>query len=81
MLWESSLRYSTTAGEITDLILGNDLKDEANKFIERFKKDQGILNNLLVNYPGDNDPTERNYKFLTDAINYLSQYIEKLSTI
>lgn len=81
MLWQSSLRYATTAGEVTDVIIKNNLKDRANQFREEFNQHQQAINNLLINYPGDLDPTEENSKFLTDAINYLNEYIEKLSKI
>lgn len=81
MLWQSSLRYAATAGEVTDVIIKNNLKDRANQFREEFNQHQQAINNLLINYPGDLDPTEENSKFLTDAINYLNEYIEKLSKI
>lgn len=81
LLYQASLRYAATAGELTDLIAANNLKDKANQFIEKFQKHQQAINNLLKNYPGDLDPTEKNSKFLTDAINYLNQYIEKLSQV
>ncbi len=81
LLWQSSLRYSTTAGEITDFIIGNNLADKASQFSQTFKQHQSLINDLLTYYPGDLDPTEKNSKFLTDAINYLSQYIEKLSQL
>lgn len=81
MLWQSSLRYSATAGQVTDLIISNNLKDKAAQFATLFQKHQQEINNLLTNYPGDLDPTEENSKFLTDAINYLNEYIDKLSQI
>lgn len=81
LLWQSSSRYSATAGQLTDLIGQNDLKDKAAQFISIFQTHQAAINNLLTNYPGDLDPTEENSKFLTDAINYLNQYIDKLSQV
>ncbi|TSC87416.1 MAG: hypothetical protein G01um10147_593 [Microgenomates group bacterium Gr01-1014_7] len=81
LLWDSSLRYTATAGEVTNLIVQNNLKDKANQFIGKFRNHQQSINNLLTNYPGDLDPTEENHKFLTDAINYLNLYIEKLSQV
>lgn len=81
MLWQSSLRYAATAGEVTEVIVKNNLKDPANQFRGKFRKHQQAINNLLTNYPGDLDPTEENSKFLTDDINYLNEYIEKLSKI
>lgn len=81
LLWQSSLRYAATAGEVTEVIINNNLKDKANQFVEKFKQHQQAINDLLTNYPGDLDPTEENSKFLTDAINYLDLYIEKLSQV
>lgn len=81
LLWQSSLRYAATAGEVTDLIISNNLKDRASQFISLFQKHKVAINDLLTNYPGDLDPTEENSKFLTDAINYLNEYIEKLSKV
>lgn len=81
LLWQSSLRYAATAGEVTDVIINNNLKDQADQFVEKFKQHQEAINNLLTNYPGDNDPTEENSKFLTDAINSLTSYIDKLSQV
>ncbi len=81
LLWQSSLRYSATAGEVTDLITSNNLKVQASKFIDIFKKQHQAINYLLTNYPGDLDPTEKNWKFLEDAKNYLDLYIEKLSQV
>lgn len=81
LLWQSSLRYAATAGEVTDVIINNNLHDKANQFVEKFKQHQEIVNNLLTNYPGDLDPMEENSKFLTDAINSLTSYIDKLSQV
>lgn len=81
LLWNSSLRFGATAGEMTNLILENNLKDRSNEFIAKFQKHHQAINNLLVNYPGDLDPTEENSKFLSDAKNYLSLYISQLSQV
>jgi len=81
MLWSSSLRYAATAGEATNLIIQNNLVWEANKFVDIFQNHQAQINDLLTNYPGDLDPTEKNSKFLTDAINSLTSYISKLSQV
>lgn len=81
MLWQSSLRYAATAGEATEVIINNNLRDQANQFMDKFKQHQAAINDLLTNYPGDFDPTEENSKYLKDAINYLSEYINKLSKV
>jgi len=81
LLWSSSSRYAATAGEATNLIIQNNLVWEANKFVDIFHNHQAQINDLLTNYPGDLDPTEKNSKFLTDAINSLTSYIDKLSQV
>lgn len=81
LLWQSSLRYAATAGEVTDVIINNNFGDKADQFVEKFKQHQEVINNLLTNYPGDLDPTEENSKFLTDDINSLTSYIDKLSQV
>ncbi len=81
ILWSSSLRYAATAGEATNLIIQNNLVREANKFVVIFQNHQSQINDLLTNYPGDLDPTENNSKFLEDAINSLTSYIDKLSQV
>lgn len=81
LLWQSSLRYAATAGEVTNLIVNNNLKDQTTQFIDIFKKHNQAINDLLTIYPGDLDPTEKNWKFLEDAKNYLDLYIEKLSQV
>ena len=81
ILWSASLRYAATAGEVTDLIIQNSLSDKASQYIDKFKNHQEAINSLLKNYPGDLDPTEENSKFLEDAINSLTSYIDKLSQV
>lgn len=74
---DASLRYSATAGNITDIILNNKLATQGqafkNKLIDQKKELQGILNA----YPVDLN-TER--KYIEDDLNYLSIYIDKLSS-
>ncbi|OGC47742.1 hypothetical protein A2886_01815 [candidate division WWE3 bacterium RIFCSPHIGHO2_01_FULL_42_13] len=67
----SSLRYSTTAGNLTELILQNDLSDQIPPTLEQFKSHQEIFRFLLIDYPTeDND----SWKYLQDDINYLTIY-------
>lgn len=78
-LLSSSLRYSSQAGQITDLIISNNLKDEAKVVKEQFNAHVKILNDLYVAYPKNIGNVE--YKYIEDDINYLKIYLEKLSNI
>lgn len=73
----ASLRYSATAGDLTNIVLSNNMvvegKNLKNKLIEHKKE----LQQILENYPVDLN-TER--KYIEDDINYVSIYIEQLST-
>ena len=72
----SSLRYSSTAGDITRLIKDNKLGSQTKIVVEMFNKHKQVLLKVLENYPKDLD-TER--KYVEDDINYLSIYIDQLS--
>lgn len=74
---ESSLRYSSTAGQLTETLLQNNLKDKKPLVLERFKNHQAKFKPLLDHYPMDN--TER--KYLEDDINYLTIYSEQLGKL
>jgi hypothetical protein len=71
----SSLRYSTTAGQITDIIIQNNFKDEAKKARGKFAIHYAIVKNLLQKYSGN----ASEMKFITDDLNYLTIYIKLLS--
>lgn len=75
----SSLRYSTLAGQITDLIIANNLKDEVDAIKTKFMDHKKALYDLYVLYPKNTEDTE--YKYIEDDINYLKLYINKLSQI
>lgn len=70
-------RYSTLAGEITDYILANNLKDESSLITDQFNKHQKLLRDLYVIYPKNTTNVE--YKYIEDDFNYLKIYIDKLS--
>ncbi|MBI2017678.1 hypothetical protein HYS92_01360 [Candidatus Daviesbacteria bacterium] len=78
-LLPSSLRYSTTAGQITDLIIANNLKDKVAAVKTQFTNHKKILNDLYVAYPKNTQNLE--YKYLEDDINYLNIYLDKLSEV
>lgn len=73
----SSLRYSTTAGDLTNLILNNNFTDKIDSVKAKFKDHQEILQNLLNIYPDKDIDTE--WKYIQDDINYLSLYSDQLS--
>lgn len=74
---EASLRYSATAGNITDIILNNKLSDQGQSFKNKLVDQKKVLQEILNTYPVDLN-TER--KYIEDNINYISIYIDKLSS-
>lgn len=74
---DASLRYSATAGNITDMVLENKLVAEGNSLKNKLIDQKKTLQEILNSYPVDFN-TER--KYIEDDINYLSIYIEKLSS-
>lgn len=78
-LLTASQRYSTTAGQITELMINNNLGNKVDSIKKQFLEHQKVLNDLYIAYPKNTDNVE--YKYLEDAINYLKIYLEKLSSI
>lgn len=76
----SSSRYSTLAGQITDLVVTNNLKDLAAKIKIQFENHRKILYGLYVFYP-KNLPDNVEWKYVQDDYNYLKIYLDKLSQI
>lgn len=75
----SSLRYFTLAGQITELIISNNLKGYVEQTKQKFLSHQKILYDLYVLYPKNTDDTE--YKYIEDDINYLKLYLDKLAEV
>jgi hypothetical protein len=75
LILSSSLRYSTTAGLMTDLIKSNHLTDASSLVLEKFKKHQIIFKNLDDAYPKDEG---QEWKYIQDDYNYLSIYSQQL---
>lgn len=75
----ASLRYSTTAGQITDLIIANNLTGQVDEVKKQFLSHEKILHDLYVAYPKNFDDEE--YKYIEDDINYLNLYLDKLTTL
>ena len=78
-LWSSSLRYSTTAGQMTDLVVASNLKDMVEPVKNKFLNHKKILDEMYVAYPKNTNNVE--WKYLLDAINYLNAYLDKLSEV
>lgn len=76
----SSLRYSTLAGQITDYIALNNLKDKVEQVKQTFENHSKLLDNLYVIYP-KNDPNNVEWKYIQDDYNYLKIYLDKLSKL
>ncbi len=77
-LWSSSLRYAAVAGNLTDYIIANNLKDKIPVVTEQFRNHQRALYALYVYYPKNINNDE--WKYVLDDINYLNGNLEKLST-
>lgn len=75
LILSSSLRYSTTAGLMTNLIVTGNLSDLYVPTVEKFKKHQIIFKSLDDNYPKDEG---QEWKFIQDDYNYLSIYLQQL---
>lgn len=73
----SSLRYSALAGQITDLVIANNLTDKVDSIKKMFLDHQKVLHNLDIIYPKNTDNWE--WKYIQDDINYLKLYLDKLS--
>lgn len=76
----ASSRYSTLAGQITDLIIANNLKDRVPAITAQFIEHQAVLYDIYVIYP-KNIPDNEDWKFIQDDINYLKIYLDKLSEV
>jgi len=78
-MWTTSLRYSTQAGEMTDLVIANNMVDKVEGIKNQFSNHKKILNDMYVAYPKNTNNLE--YKYIEDDMNYLNLYLEKLSKI
>lgn len=73
----SALRYSTLAGQITEMIVANKTTDKVVSTIDQFKSHLKVLQDIYVIYPKNTDNME--YKYIEDDINYLKIYLDKLT--
>lgn len=77
---KASLRYFTLAGQITDLIIDNNLKDKVQPIKAQFLNHQKIIYATYVYYP-KNLPENEEWKYILDDVNYLKLYLDKLEKI
>lgn len=75
----SASRYSTLAGQITDLVVSNNLTKQAAETREQFLNHQKILDVIYVMYPKNTDNWE--WKYIKDDYNYLTLYLDKLTKV
>lgn len=75
----SASRYSTLAGQITDIVIQNNMKDQVNSIKDQFIAHQKILQEIYVIYPKNTENVE--YKYIEDDINYLKIYLDKLAEV
>lgn len=75
----SALRYSSTAGQITELIISQNMKDKVASQIEKFNNHQQVLQKIYVLYPKNTDNWE--WKYIQDDVNYLGIYRDQLAKI
>lgn len=72
----SSQRYHTLAGQITEMVLANNLGDKVNPIKNQFNNHIKVLEEIYVIYPKNTENEE--YKYIEDDINYLKIYLDQL---
>lgn len=76
----SASRYSTLAGQITDFVISNNLKEKPERIKNQFLSHKKFLQNIYVIYP-KNIPDNEEWKYIQDDYNYLNIYLDKLSSL
>jgi len=74
----STQRYFTTAGELTDLVVQNNMKSQAADLIKTLGLHLNKLTQLIEDYRKD---LNTEWKFLEDDRNYILIYQDKLSQL
>ncbi len=72
-------RYSTLAGQITALVVANNLTDKVDFIKNQFLKHQKIIEAIYVAYPKNTENVE--YKYIKDGYNYLGLYLDQLAKV
>ncbi len=75
----SASRYSTLAGQITEYIIANNMKDKVAPTKKMFEDHYKTLVDLYVLYPKNDPENNHEWKYIQDDYNYLKIYIEKLT--
>ena len=70
------MRYSTNAGEITESIIKNDMKQNIPATLDLFSQHSEIFKGLLEKYPKE---LNEEWKYIQDDINYLEIYSRMLN--
>ena len=76
LILTSSLRYSTTAGLMTEIIKAHHLTDASTIAQEKFKENKKMIRKLDDSYPKDEN---EEWKFIQDDYNYLAIYSQQLT--
>lgn len=76
----SALRYSTLAGQITELETANNLIDLVGPTKQQFEDHYKKLQDLYIFYP-KNIPDNVEWKYIQDDYNYLKIYLDQLSSL
>lgn len=76
----SSSRYSTLAGEITDLIIANNLSGKVATVKNQFLNHQKLIDALYIAYP-KNITDNVEWKYIQDDFNYLKLYLDQLAKV
>lgn len=72
-------RYSTLAGQITALVVANNLTDKADALKSQFLSHQKVIDKIYVAYPKNTENVE--YKYIADDYNYLKLYLDQLASV
>lgn len=76
----SAQRYSTLAGQITEIVIANNLTDKVEPLKNKFIAQKKIVNDIYVAYP-KNRPGDEEWKYIQDDFNYLNLYLDKLNKV
>lgn len=76
LILSTALRYSTTAGELTELLMSNQPKEQISATLTIFTSHQNNLNDLVESYPKQDS---HHWKYIQDSSNYLDIYTKQLS--
>lgn len=72
-------RYSSLAGQITALVVANNLTGKVDIIKNQFLRHQKIIDAIYVAYPKNTENVE--YKYVKDDYNYLGLYLDQLAKV